>query len=62
MYTQCNFGGPDGFMPDGTPIYFACGRGSSKSTLQLQIYAELMGVPKEEFNRIMYGEDIKEDT
>jgi hypothetical protein len=51
---QCDFGGPDGFLPDGTPVYFKFGRGSCKSTLMLQMYADLMGIPKEEFYRIMY--------
>lgn len=51
---------PDGFLPDGTPIYFRCARGSSKSTLQLELYAELMGIPKEEFRRAMY-DDFEED-
>lgn len=41
---------PDGFMSDGTPIYFKC-RPSEPSPLQLKIYAALAdpskGIPKE---------------
>lgn len=37
---QVFFGGADGFMPDGTPIYFRT-RSAPPSTLQLSIYAAL---------------------
>ena len=36
---------PDGFMSDGTPIYFAC-RTSEPSSLQLKIYAALVDQSK----------------
>lgn len=33
---------PDGFLPDGTPIYFKTARGVENTALQLQMYADLM--------------------
>lgn len=51
---QCDFGfAPDGFLPDGTPVYFKFARGNTKSTLMLKLYADLMGVPDEEFEALM---------
>lgn len=44
---------PDGYLPDGTPVYIAVGRGSSKSTLQLRMYAKLCGLSDEEFDQLM---------
>ena len=32
---------PDGYMPDGTPVYLKAGRNSGKSSLQLAIYDAL---------------------
>ena len=43
-------GGPDGFMADGTPIYFKT-RSTTPSSLQLSVYAALVdpskGIPEE---------------
>lgn len=50
----------DGYMPDGTPVYFATGRMSGKSTLQLAIYAKLCGVPIDEAIKTL-KEKYKED-
>lgn len=33
---------PDGFLPDGTPVYFKTTRGVGNTALQLQMYASLM--------------------
>jgi hypothetical protein len=33
---------PDGYLPDGTPVYIKCGRGSGKSTLQLEMYKKIL--------------------
>ena len=51
---------PDGFMPDGTPVYIKCSRGSSKSTLQSEIYRKLLGISDDEWYemlRIAKGEN-----
>lgn len=42
----------DGYMPDGTPVYLKCARGSGKSTLQLEIYRQLCGIPSDEWEQI----------
>lgn len=49
---------PDGYLPDGTPVYFRMARGNGKSMLQLKMYANLCGVSDEEFAK-MY-EEVKE--
>lgn len=43
----------DGFMPDGTPVYFAVARGNGKPTLQLEIYRKLLGISDEEWSGIV---------
>lgn len=43
---------PDGYTPDGVPIYLDCGRGNGKSTLQLEIYRRLCGISDEEWEEI----------
>lgn len=48
---QCDPPPPDGYTPDGIPIYFA--RGNGKSILQLRMYARLMGVSDEEFDELI---------
>ena len=54
---------PDGYTADGIPIYLKVGRGSGKSTLQLEVYRRLVGIPDEEWEEIkadversLYGE------
>lgn len=42
----------DGYMPDGTPVYLKCARGNGKSTLQLEIYRQLCGIPSDEWEQI----------
>lgn len=36
---------PDGYMPDGTPVYLEVGRNSGKSSSQLAIYKALCEYP-----------------
>ena len=43
---------PDGFMPDGTPVYLKCARGSAKSMIQLDIYRKLVGISDEEWTTL----------
>lgn len=38
----------DAYLPDGTPLYIKCSRGNGKSTLQLELYAKMMGTSLEE--------------
>ena len=59
---------PDGYTPEGIPIYMVVGRGSTKSTLQLEVYRKLVGVPddkweemKAEVQRRLWG-DYDETT
>lgn len=59
---------PDGYLPDGTPVYLAMARGNSKPTLQLYMYAKMHGVPDEELEEMMreveyllYGNEKLED-
>lgn len=47
----------DAYLPDGTPLYFRCGRGNGKPTLQLAIYAKLMGVSDEDLRDILKEEN-----
>ena len=44
--------GPDAFLPDGTPLYIKCARGNGKSTLQLELYRKLFGIPDDEWEEI----------
>ena len=44
---------PDGFMPDGTPIYIQMRQGIPPSSLQLQIYAALHGPNKPESKEVL---------
>ena len=53
---------PDGYMKDGTPVYFAIARGCSKSNIQLEMYRRLLGIRdkeweemKREAERSLYG-------
>lgn len=50
---QCDPPRPDGYLPDGTPVYFKLARGNGKSMRMLRIYANLMGVSDEEFDELM---------
>lgn len=34
---------PDGYLSDGTPVYFKLARGSTKSSYQLELYAKMLG-------------------
>lgn len=59
---------PDGYLPDGTPVYFAIARGNSKPTLQMYTCAKMLGVPDEELEEMMreveyllYGNEKLED-
>ena len=40
---------PDGFTPDGIPVYIQCARGGSKSMLQLEMYRQLCGISDAEW-------------
>ena len=53
---------PDGYMKDGTPVYFAIARGCLKSNIQLEMYSRLLGIRdkewkemKREAERSLYG-------
>ena len=53
---------PDGYMKDGTPVYFAIARGCLKSNIQLEMYRRLLGIRdkewkemKREAERSLYG-------
>ena len=53
---------PDGYIKDGTPIYFAIARGCSKFNIQLEMYRRLLGISdkeweemKREAERSLYG-------
>lgn len=39
---------PDGFLPDGTPVYIKLPRKNSKPMLQLKLYCELCGISFED--------------
>lgn len=59
---------PDGYTPEGVPVYLAISRGSGKSMLQLEIYRSLLGISdekwaeiREEVERQMYGEEEAND-
>ena len=43
---------PDGYTPEGVPIYLCVGRGCGKSTLQLEMYRKLVGIPDDEWDKI----------
>ena len=45
---------PDGYMEDGTPVYFAIARGRSKDNLQLEMYRSLLGISDEEWKEIIH--------
>ena len=49
---------PDGYMPDGTPVYIKGSRANCKSTLQLEIYRMLCGISDEEWAEIV--KEVKE--
>lgn len=49
---------PDGYMPDGTPVYIKCGRANCKSTLQLEIYRKLCGISDDEWAELV--KEVKE--
>lgn len=49
---------PDGYMPDGTPVYIKGGRANGKSTLQLEIYRILCGISDEEWAELV--KEVKE--
>ena len=53
---------PDGYMKDGTSVYFVIARGCSKSNIQLEMYGKLLGISdkeweemKRESERSLYG-------
>lgn len=43
---------PDGYMKDGTPIYFTIARGCSKSNIQLEMYRRLLGISNKEWKEM----------
>lgn len=59
---------PDGYTPEGVPVYLAISRGNGKSMLQLELYRRLCGISdekwaeiQEETKRQMYGEEEEND-
>ena len=40
---------PDGFAPDGTPLYLKCARGNGKTSIQMEMYRRLLGISDEEW-------------
>lgn len=44
---------PDGYLPDGTPVYLLkLARGNGKTRLQFRIYAKLFGLSDEEIDEL----------
>ena len=43
---------PDGYTPEGVPVYLVHGRGNGKSKLQLEIYRKLCGITDKKWERI----------
>lgn len=43
---------PDGYLPDGAPVYLAVGRRNGKSMLQLEIYRRLLNIPDDVWEEI----------
>ena len=43
---------PDGYTPEGVPIYLKVGRGCGKSTLQLEVYRRLCGIPDDKWEEM----------
>jgi hypothetical protein len=43
---------PDGYMKNGTPIYFNIARGNAKSRLTIEVYRKLIDVPDDVWEEI----------